>query len=245
MTLTAPIHVSCPTCDSRFPVDPDKVPPEGVNAICSSCWRVFSIAVEAGETEIPRDEEPLRAEEPPSPAEAPSPGAKTAAPAEPEGASPVEASFEAEVETEPEQEQETASPQEEKTSVEEIEWSPFEDLGAVAREAAYEVESPSPKEKGDPEGEDAPSPPAVSFGRQDPHTKARRLARVLVSDMVTYHPKRHARAVTEGSVEEEFEEEVQKSWEEYVGQVGAEIAEGTRYFQDALNEILARGESIY
>lgn len=39
MTIT----VSCPSCDTSFPVDPAKVPPEGVRAQCSSCPEIFDV----------------------------------------------------------------------------------------------------------------------------------------------------------------------------------------------------------
>jgi hypothetical protein len=43
----------------------------------------------------------------------------------------------------------------------------------------------------------------------------------------------------------EFREEIRKSWEEYVAQVGLEMAKGTTFFRDALNEILAKGDKIF
>lgn len=94
---------------------------------------------------------------------------------------------------------------------------------------------------------DVPGPPAggVAFGRRDPHDKARRLARVLVSDMITYHRERHSRALAAGTLPEDFDEEIRKSWEEYVQQVGKELAEGTTYFRDALNDILAGGRDLF
>ncbi|HEX2095391.1 MAG TPA: zinc-ribbon domain-containing protein [Longimicrobiaceae bacterium] len=87
----------------------------------------------------------------------------------------------------------------------------------------------------------APSP----FGATDPHSKARRLARALVSDMVTYHPERRDTALRDGTLKREFKEEIRKSWEEYVQQVGTEVAHGTTFFRDALNDILARGQKIF
>jgi hypothetical protein len=42
-----------------------------------------------------------------------------------------------------------------------------------------------------------------------------------------------------------FEEEIRKSWEEYVDQVGQELADATTYFNDALNEILADGQPVF
>jgi predicted Zn finger-like uncharacterized protein len=85
----------------------------------------------------------------------------------------------------------------------------------------------------------------AGFGVADPLAKARRLARALVSDIVTYHPERRDRAVEEGTVKREFMEEIKKSWEEYVAQVGPEMARSTPHFRDALNEILAKGQSVF
>lgn len=90
-------------------------------------------------------------------------------------------------------------------------------------------------------GDAAPSP----FAATDPRTKARRLARALVSDIVTYHPDRRDQSLREGTLKQEFKDEIRKSWEEYVGQVGAEAAHGSSHFQDALNDILARGEKVF
>ena len=42
-----------------------------------------------------------------------------------------------------------------------------------------------------------------------------------------------------------FREEIKKSYEEYVDQVGREFADSTTHFQDALNEILAAGQKMF
>ncbi|MFH1763508.1 MAG: zinc-ribbon domain-containing protein [Gemmatimonadota bacterium] len=89
------------------------------------------------------------------------------------------------------------------------------------------------------------APPAPLFGKRDPMEKAQRLARVLVSDIILYNPDRHHDATESGRVKEEFQEEIQKSWNEYVEQVGEELANSTDFFNDALNEILAKGDSIF
>ena len=39
MTIT----VSCPSCETSFPIDPAKVPPEGVRAQCSVCPEIFDV----------------------------------------------------------------------------------------------------------------------------------------------------------------------------------------------------------
>ncbi len=96
--------------------------------------------------------------------------------------------------------------------------------------------------------EEIPEGPTISapvFGKRDPMEKAQRLARVLVSDIILYNPDRHHTATETGRVKEEFEEEIQKSWSEYVEQVGEEVADTTPYFNDALNEILAKGEKVF
>lgn len=81
--------------------------------------------------------------------------------------------------------------------------------------------------------------------KRDPHHRAKRLARALASDIVTYYPEKHAEAVQEGTVKELFREEIEKSYEDYVTQVGAELAQATTYFQDAMNEVLAVGKRIF
>jgi hypothetical protein len=83
------------------------------------------------------------------------------------------------------------------------------------------------------------------FGKRDPREKAQRLARVLVSDMITYNKDRHTQALAQGTLVEDFEDEIKKSWAEYVDQVGEDVAEGTPFFTDALNEILAQGEPVF
>ena len=83
------------------------------------------------------------------------------------------------------------------------------------------------------------------FLQKDPKQKARRLARALVSDMIVYQPAKRQRALAAGTLKTEFDEEIQKSWEEYVEQVGEELATSTPYWQEALNDILAGGQQLF
>ena len=87
--------------------------------------------------------------------------------------------------------------------------------------------------------------PVNPFLAQDPSQKARRLARALISDLAVYYPDRRKEGVANGTLKELFQEEIQKSWEEYTEQVGKELAESTTYFNDALNEILAGGQQVF
>ena len=93
------------------------------------------------------------------------------------------------------------------------------------------------------------SPPARRpinpFLSTDPNQKARRLARALVSDMVAYHPQKREEGARAGTLKSLFREEIKKSYEEYVEQVGREFAESTTHFQEALNDILAGGKRIF
>lgn len=115
--------------------------------------------------------------------------------------------------------------------------------------------APAPAAAPTPTAPPAPAPaprpapaggaPRSPFGASDPNAKARRLARALVSDIVTYHPERRDQALANGTLKREFLEEIKKSWEEYVGQVGQNTAKGTPHFRDALNDILAKGQPIF
>jgi hypothetical protein len=81
--------------------------------------------------------------------------------------------------------------------------------------------------------------------KQDPNTRAQRLARALVSDIVAYNKGKLDQALAAGTMKTEFREEIRKSWEEYVAQVGLDLAKTTPYFREALNQILAKGQPIF
>lgn len=94
-------------------------------------------------------------------------------------------------------------------------------------------------------GPGASRPPINPYLANDPDAKARRLARALVSDIVTYYPARYQDALASGSLKQTFREEIRKSFEEYVDHVGRDYADRTSHFQDALNELMARGERLF
>ena len=97
----------------------------------------------------------------------------------------------------------------------------------------------------------APATPVVQrkpinpFLANDPNQKARRLARALVSDMVAYHPAKREEGIQGGTLKQLFRDEIKKSYEEYVEQVGREFAESTMHFQEALNDVLAGGRKVF
>ena len=49
----------------------------------------------------------------------------------------------------------------------------------------------------------------------------------------------------DGTLKQLFREEIKKSYEEYVDQIGKEFAESTTHFQEALNDILAKGQKLF
>jgi hypothetical protein len=105
----------------------------------------------------------------------------------------------------------------------------------------------------DPAAHGAASPGAAApaarrfnpYLSNDPSQRARRLARALVSDLVAYHPQKREEGLRAGTLKGLFRDEIRKSWEEYVAQVGAPTAESTTHFQDALNDILAGGRKVF
>ncbi|MFH1754182.1 MAG: hypothetical protein ABIA59_00620 [Candidatus Latescibacterota bacterium] len=75
--------------------------------------------------------------------------------------------------------------------------------------------------------------------------RARRLARVLVSDILCYNQEKRDQALIDGNLMAMLGEEIKKSWELYKEKVGPDIASSTNYFKEALNEILADGKNVF
>ncbi len=224
------MNVTCATCATVFRVDPAKIPERGVRARCSVCGGL--IAVRRPETApsppaVPTEPTPAATVPPPSP-----PPAAEAAPAPAETVSAPSAPPPA-----------PAPPL----------VTPAVPLGALPTEER----PPEPEDEPEtPEATSTPPEPQGATGaapgrfsnpflQQDPSTRARRLARALVSDLVVYHPEKRQRGLADGNLKELFGEEIRKSWEEYLEQVGEELAKTTPYFTEALNEILAEGQSLF
>ena len=115
-------------------------------------------------------------------------------------------------------------------------------FSALPPEAPPQAPSQAPPRGAAPR---AGSPFTNPFLQQDPGTRARRLARALISDLVVYHPEKRQRGLADGNLKELFAEEIRKSWEEYSEQVGEEIASSTTFFTEALNEILSEGRQLF
>ncbi len=246
------MNVSCPQCKTVFRVDPRKVPAEGVRARCSVCGGVFEVSAE--EKQVPAAavavRPPLARPAPPPPAPPPPPVVEAERPSAPpdmlpEVPEPAAPPAEGEAFAPP-PELEEPSP----TPDAAVEPAPPEPVVAptppptpTPPPAVEPVAPPEP-----PPVRPTPTPAPVAgfqFGQPDQNARARRLARALISDLAAYYPDRQEKGLREGRLKELFQEELRKSWQEYVDQVGLEVAKSTPHFRDALNEILARGKRVF
>lgn len=233
------MNVQCTHCSTVFRVDPRKVPAAGVRVRCSICRGVFELSASA-DTASPQPETPQAA---PAPAEA---AVLAAAPQPAPIAAPAPEPVPAPAAAPSPQPIAPAAP------------APAPSLTPAPTPAPAPQPTPAPTPAPTFAATPAPTPPPAPrpapaapqrsgspFGSSDPDAKARRLARALVSDIVTYHPERRDKALADGTLKREFLEEIKKSWEEYVGQVGNDTAKSTPHFREALNSILAKGQSVF
>jgi predicted Zn finger-like uncharacterized protein len=215
------MNVRCPQCQSVFRVDPDRIPPNGIKARCSRCSTVFEMTRDGARS-------PASAGAPASVGVAPNAPATAAAPLRAEPAAPAPAPRPTLVETSP---------------------APKPASAPAPAPVAAQVVRPLP-ERAQPAAQApepaAPTPPKrASFRNQDPSARAQRLARALVSDIVAYNKDKLKQTRGAAALRTEFREEIRKSWEEYVEQVGLDLAKNTPYFRDSLNELLANGEKVF
>lgn len=224
-----PMVVQCSSCLTEFELDPRKVPTNGVRARCSVCSAVIAVPApptERIEPERPSTSRPAEATAPtrtePSTSPVPQPAAS-----QPEAATPSIAAMGASGES-------PAAP-------------PAAAAAATAPAPAAPATPPAPAsapQTQTPVG-GVSRRPINPFLSKDPALRAKRLARALVSDIVAYHPARHAEGLREGTLKTLFRDEIKKSYEEYVDQVGREFASSTTHFQDALNDVLAGGKKMF
>jgi len=261
------ITVTCPSCSSAFPVDPAKIPEGGVNARCSSCGDIFRVekppeapappTLEAlepvAEAPAPPEPEPTPVPEVVEPVAQPPVEETPSAPAMMDYAEPAPpedpVSYEAPV-AEPFAEVPPPLPEVEAAPPEpepEVELPPLPEFTPAEAAADPFAEAAPFEEPAVVEPETAPAVQGFTFGKRDPTDKAKRLARVLVSDMVMYNAERHQSALATGTLVQDFEEEIDKSWKEFVDQVGEELANGAGrgFWTEALNDILAKGEQVF
>ena len=120
-------------------------------------------------------------------------------------------------------------------------------VSAATQDAPAPTEEPAPSTGESvstlPTG--TPLPEGLSPEARSAHEKARRLARVLASDIAIYNRDKKERGIREGNLVAMLGYEIKKSWEIYKERVGSDFANSTPYFRDALNEMLAEGKKIF
>ncbi len=226
--------VSCPDCKSVFRVDPAKVPATGVRARCSVCGGV--IAISGGTLAI--------SVTPSSATAAVAPFGSGQSRATPVSSAPSAAPLPSAVSVmTPPAPAAVSSPAH-------LPGYPPEAASAMpstmsGATAAVTGPSMTPMSSAATATPAAGKRPINPFLRADPAQRARRLARALVSDLVAYHPQKRDEGLRDGTLRQLFREEIKKSYEEYVEQVGRDVAEHSPYFQEALNEILASGRRLF
>jgi predicted Zn finger-like uncharacterized protein len=212
------VNVTCQECRSIFRVDPSKVPPSGVRARCSVCGAIMRVTVGTSPAGLAPAPTPARV----TPLAVPTP-ARTATPV----AAPTSAVMPPPVAPRP------ATPA--------VPLPPPSPATLVAAAPTAPVAAPAPTTATSSGSGRVINP----FLRSDPQARAKRLARALVSDMVAYQPAKRAEGLANNSLKQLFRDEIRKSYDEYVEQVGREVAESTSYFQDALNDVLADGQKVF
>lgn len=217
--------IQCQSCSAKYFLSEERVPANPLKVRCPKCRAVFMLASKAERAAA-------------SVAPAPAPVIEAVAPAleplrpvrEPvlmqEIAPVVETPVAAPVMV--------AEPVAEPVAVPEI-----EPVAVAAAPAAPEIE------------EEVAAPAAAPAGRgnarggKSAEDRAKRLARVLVSDILWYNRERRDAALRDGTLMTSLGEEIKKSWELYKEKVGPEAAHSTNYFKEALNEILANGQQVF
>jgi predicted Zn finger-like uncharacterized protein len=75
--------------------------------------------------------------------------------------------------------------------------------------------------------------------------RAKRLARVFVSDILVYNQEKRDKSLADGDLMTVLGPEIKKAWEAYKEKIGSEVTESSEYFRTALNEILADGQQVF
>lgn len=247
--------IQCPDCQTRFQLDPERVPRRQIRVRCSRCRYVFAVDGRMiDEAPVPPTAESASGPTAAAPsADVPSP--ESSRPVEPAASSgPVSDGIGLELERpgvegfQTAHEAATAGPPREDTPPE----APSRQDSSPAATATLEQEPEAGPVSRDeveiePTAPESPSAqPAAPQADADPRTKkARRLARALVSDILVYNRELRDRALAEGNLVQALGPEIKKSWELYKEKVDPEFAKESDLFRQALNDILADGQTIF
>ena len=268
------MHVECTACHARYVIADEKIPIQGARVRCRKCQSVFSVE-RTGASAQPPTPSALPLIPPTPQESRPTPPAPAAPPPAPSFATPQEASpftstaspMSAEVDT-----QNVGPTQVERfaTAFATTPETPMETQGvapaampAPPPASVFPSAVPAATQPMAAPAQPAPganpapfdlasrlSPSAgIPAGLPEPerlkHERARRLARVLASDIAIYNKEKRERGIQEGNLVAVLGYEIKKSWEVYKERVTVEMANSTPYFRDALNEMLSEGKKVF
>ena len=237
------MQAECSACGARYTIADERIPAQGARVRCRKCQAVFQVEKTAPSDPPAPPELPLI---PPTPL-----GARAAeVPAAPASGAPS-------IFTAP------FAPAQENVGAMEVErfapaMAPQHAAPSMAPQPTAPASQPRAAESL-PDPAQAPDSPisanrfSASAGiptglpeaERVKHERARRLARVLASDIAIYNKDKRDRGVMEGNLVAVLGYEIKKSWEVYKERVTPEMANSTPYFRDALNEMLAEGKKVF
>jgi predicted Zn finger-like uncharacterized protein len=233
------MHVECSACGARYTIADERIPASGARVRCRKCQAVFQVDKTAPPSPPAPPELPLI---PPTPL-----GAGPAeAPVAPAPAAPAPGIFSA-----PFASQDNVGAMEVERFAPAFRSAPGTETQpkapAMAPLAAGPLQEPAPESavSANRFSASAGIPPGLPEGERLKHERARRLARVLASDIAIYNKEKRDRGVKEGNLVAVLGYEIKKSWEVYKERVTPEMANSTPYFRDALNEMLAEGKKVF
>jgi predicted Zn finger-like uncharacterized protein len=257
------MHVECSACHARYVIADERIPIQGARVRCRKCQAVFSVERTGPSATTPTPSalplipptpqeagpaSPAAAPASPAPSASPSPAPSAPAAHAPSVAAPAEASSFTS----------TASPMPADVDTQDVgptQVERFATAFATTPETAVETQGlapaaapappPAPSASMNPFSRSAGIPEGLPEAERLKHERARRLARVLASDIAIYNKEKRERGIKEGNLVAVLGYEIKKSWEVYKERVTAEMANSTPYFRDALNEMLSEGKKVF
>jgi hypothetical protein len=82
----------------------------------------------------------------------------------------------------------------------------------------------------------------MAVDRKDPHERAKRLARLIVGDLVVYHKEKIVEAIRTDTLFEALAKELEEGRTYYEKNADPDVAAETNYFDEAVVDILVKGQ---
>jgi hypothetical protein len=82
----------------------------------------------------------------------------------------------------------------------------------------------------------------MAADRKDPYERAKRMARLIIRDIVLYNKDKIAEAIKNDSLFDALEKELEEGRKYYEKNVDPAVASQTSYFDEAVVDILVKGQ---